>query len=180
GGPPAPEAWRAARPRLLGPDEVDFEDLEGFRAGGQLRGDTVAHALADQRARERREDGDAAFRRIGLVGADDPVADLFAGFVLEPHGGRERHAITAARRVDDLRAVHLALQVVDAPLDERLLLARGVVLGVLRQIAVRPLLGDGLDEAGARDSLETVELVPQPREARSRHRRALHRHALTL
>src|SRR5207237_1409499 len=151
GGPPAPEAWRAARPRLLGPDEVDFEDLEGFRAGGQLRGDTVAHALADQRARERREDGDAAFRRIGLVGADDPVADLFAGFVLEPHGGRERHAITAARRVDDLRAVHLALQVVDAPLDERLLLPAGLA----RELVT---LGGEVGDV-RRDTLEDLQHV---------------------
>ena len=35
----------------------------------------------------------------------------------------------------------------DAALDEALLLARGVILGVLRQIAVAARLGDRLDDA---------------------------------
>src|SRR5439155_4562334 len=109
-----------------------------------------------------------------------PVADLLARRVLEPHGGGEGHAVAALRRLDDLGAVHLALQLVDAPLDERLLLARGVVLGVLREVAVRARLGDRLDDRRALDALEAVELVPQALEARPRHRRALHRHGVTL
>jgi len=84
--------------------------------------------------------------------------------------------VAALRRIDHLGAVDLALQIVDAPLDERLLLARGVILGVLRQIAVRARLGDRLDDGGPLHALEAVELVPQPLEARARHRRALHRH----
>src|SRR5213595_346893 len=108
----------------LPPVEVHLEDLERLLAARQLRGDGVAHALADEAARQRRHDRDAAVRRVGLVGTDDPVAHVLAGILLQPHGGAERHTVAAARGLDDLGVADLALQLADAALDERLLLAR--------------------------------------------------------
>ena len=49
----------------------------------------------------------------------------------------------------------------DAALDEALLLARRVVLGVLAQVAVRPCLGDRLDDARAIDRLEPAQVLPK-------------------
>jgi hypothetical protein len=46
--------------------------------------------------------------------------------------------------VDDFRMRQLVLELLDAPLDEPLLLAGSVILGVLAQVAVRPGLGNGL------------------------------------
>src|SRR5215207_3534630 len=89
---------------LFGPGVVDFEDFERFFSGGELSGHGVADAFADERAGQRRENRDAAARRLGFVGADDPVADFFAGVVLEADGGAEGHADTARRGLDDLGA----------------------------------------------------------------------------
>ena len=47
------------------------------------------------------------------------------------------------------------------PFDETLLLARGVVLGVLGQVAVAARLGDRLDDARAVLALQPLELVAQ-------------------
>ena len=71
----------------------------------------------------------------------------------------------------------LALQLIDPPLDEALLLARGVVLGVLAEVAVGPSLRDGLDDGVAVDPLEAVQLVAQALESRAGHGSARRRHA---
>src|SRR6266849_169429 len=87
----------------LAPLEVDLQDVEGLLASGELRRHAIAQLLADERARERREDRDAAPGRLGLVRAHDPVADCLACLVLEPHGGSEGDPVAAARRLDHLR-----------------------------------------------------------------------------
>ena len=56
----------------------------------------------------------------------------------------------------------LRLDLLDAALDEALLLACGVVFGVLAQIAVRARLGDRLDDARALLGLEPLQLGAQP------------------
>src|SRR5690606_21905332 len=53
------------------------------------------------------------------------------------------------------------LQLIDAALDETLLLAGGVVLGVLLEVAVRARLGDRLHDARALDRLQPIELFAQ-------------------
>ena len=52
----------------------------------------------------------------------------------------------------------LALDLGDAALDEALALLRRVVVGVLRQVAVRARLGDRLDDRGPLDGLQPVQL----------------------
>src|SRR5581483_1376472 len=97
--------------------------------------------------------------------------------VLEEDRRAERDALAGGWRIDDLGGVDLPFQLVDAPLDEALLLAGRVVLRVLREVAVGAGLGDGLDDRRALHALEPVELVAQPLEAGPRHRCALNGHA---
>src|SRR5215813_5058917 len=162
------------------PGEIHFDDVEGLLAGRQLRGDSVADVLADERAGQRRHDRDAALRGLRLVRAHDLVADLLAAFVLEQDRRGEGDAVARCGRIDDLGGAHLALELGDAPLDERLLLARRVVLGVLGEVAVGPGLGDRLGDGVAIDALQAVELVAQALVPRARHRRALDRHGILI
>ena len=119
--------------------------------------------LADQRARDRRADRDHALLEVGLVVADDLVGDLGAAvLVLEVDGRAEDDAAVGVerRRVDDLRRGELALDLEDAALDEALLLLGRLVLGVLRQVAVRARLGDRLDDGVALDGLQPAAARP--------------------
>src|SRR5262249_14304397 len=119
---------------------------------------------------------DAPLRRLRLVRAHDLVADLLAALVLEQNGRREGDAVARRRRIDDLGGADLALELGDAALDERLLLARRVVFGILGEVAVGPGLGDRLGDGVPVDALEAIELVAQALVPRARHRRALDRH----
>ena len=74
----------------------------------------------------------------------------------------------------------LRLDLLDAALDEALLLARGVIFGVLRQIAVAARLGDRLDDARALLGLQPLELGAQRLGAAQRHGRALHAPSASL
>src|SRR5262249_17888619 len=143
------------------PGEIHFDDVEGLLAGWQLRGDSVADVLADERAGQRRHDRDAPLRRLRLVRAHDLVADLLALLVLEQDRRREGPAVPRRGRLDDVGGADLSLELGDAPLDERLLLARRVVLGVLGKVAVGPGLGDRLGDGVPVDTLQAIELVAQ-------------------
>src|SRR5207245_9040536 len=92
----------------------------------------------------------------------------------------ERHAVALGRRVDQLGGAELRLELGDAGLDERLFLARGVVFGVLGEVAVRARLRDRARDRRALDPLQAVELVAELPESRARHRCPLDRHRLTL
>src|SRR3972149_4752651 len=83
------------------PGEIRLQDLERLLAAGELGRHRVADALADEGARERRQDRDAPLRGLGLVGADDLVADLLAALVLRQAGIAERHADACGRRLHD-------------------------------------------------------------------------------
>src|SRR6185369_232263 len=101
---------------------------------------------------------------IGLVVADDLVGHLGAAvLVLEIDRRAEDDAAAGVegRRVDDLRRRELALDLGDATFDEALLVLGGLVLGVLRDVAVRARLGDRLDRGVALDRLQAVELFAQ-------------------
>src|SRR5437899_2662114 len=155
----------------VGPREIHSDDVERLLAGRKLRRHPIADVLSDERAGQRRHDRDAALRGLRFVRAHDLVADLLAALVLEQHGRGEGDAVARGGRVDDLG---------DTALDERLLLARGVVFRVLGEVAVRPGFGDRLGDGVPVDALEAIELVAQTLVPRTRHRRALDRHgALT-
>src|SRR6266478_1976569 len=162
----------------VGPREIHFDDVECLLPGRKLRRHPVTDVLADERAGQRRHDRDAPLGRVGLVRADDLVADLLAVLVLEQHGRGEGDAVPRGRRIDDLGASDLPLELGDPALDERLLLARRVILGVLGDVAVRPRFGDRLGDGVSVDALEAIELVAQTLVPRARHRRALDRHGV--
>jgi hypothetical protein len=87
--------------------------------------------------------------------------------------GRPDHDLVAAGRLDDLGVPDERLERLDPPLDERLLAARLLVLGVLAEVAV---LAGGLDPLDVRrplDVAEVVELGPVPLEARGGQLRRL-------
>src|SRR5690606_13255844 len=63
--------------------------------------------------------------------------------------------------VDHLGVRKLGLQLFDPALDEALLLAGRVVLGILLQIAMRPGFRDRVDDRRALDRLELLELGAQ-------------------
>jgi hypothetical protein len=90
---------------------------------------------------------------VGLVVADDLVGDLRVGrrCLLPPARRRaEHHPAVGVQigRIDDLRSGQLALDVLDAAFDEALLVLGGLVLGVLRQVALGARFGDRLDHGG--------------------------------
>src|SRR5262245_59069083 len=99
--------------------------------------------------------------------------------VIDPPTSGERHPVAGGWRVDDLGVSHFRFELDDPPLDEALLLAGGVVLGVLGEVAVGSRLGDGLGDGMPVHALEPVELVTQPLVAEARHRRALYGHAFS-
>ena len=76
--------------------------------------------------------------------------------------------------LDDLGPADLGLELPDPALDEPLALLRGVVLGVLGEVAVRPRLGDGPDDARALDALELLQLLLEPGVTFPGHRRPLY------
>ena len=81
---------------------------------------------------------------VGLVHADDLVGGFLLGLLVDqPDMGAELHVIAGQRgRVDHLGRGDDFLEFGDAALDEGLTFSRGVVFGVLRQIAMRARLGD--------------------------------------
>src|SRR5690606_30719982 len=146
---------------IAGSAVADLDDLVLAGAAGRLDGDDVALVLADQRARHRRRDRDLAVLDVGLEVADDLVALLRATvFVGQQHGGAEHHLVADLQRghVDHLRVRELALELLDAALDEALLLARGVVFRVFLQVAVRTRLGDRIDDGRTLDALQLFQL----------------------
>src|SRR4029079_11976375 len=96
--------------------------------------------------------------------------------IFELDGGAEHDPAVAreAARVDDLRGRELVLDLADAPFDEALLLAGGVILGVLREIAVTARFGNRLDDVRARLGLELLPLGAQRLGAAQGHGRAFH------
>ena len=100
--------------------------------------DVGALGLADQRARQRRGDRDAALLGVGLGLAHDLPDLLFLGvFVHQRDGGAELDGIARELGdIDDVGARELVLELRDAALVDRLGFLGGVILGVLREVAM--------------------------------------------
>jgi hypothetical protein len=79
------------------------------------------------------------------------------------------------RDVDDFCARELILELGDAPLVDRLLLLGGMILGILREIAVRARLRNLLDDTGPFHLLAVLQLLLERGEAGGRHRYFVHR-----
>ena len=109
---------------------------------------------------------------LRLFGTDDLVDDLLLGFLvdqLDPGAELDRAAALLAD-VDDRRARQLVLDLEHPALDEALPLARGMVFGVLRQIAVLPGLRERPDHGRALVVLQALELLLEPQITTRGHR----------
>ena len=82
--------------------------------------------------------------------------------------------LLSAGGVDDFGGRQLGLDLADAAFDESLLLARGVVFGVLGEVAVAARLGDRLDDARPILALQPLQFVAQRFSAAQGHRSAFH------
>src|SRR5690606_9416209 len=156
---------RAARRGRGGSDVADADDLVGARAAGHDDLDGVALVLADQRPRHRRGHRNPPLLDVSLQLADDLVGDgrFVVVQVHQLDGGTEHDARTRRDlgRIDHLRVRQRGFELLDAALDETLLLAGGVVFGVLAQVAMRARLGDGVDHRRALDRLQFFKLRTQ-------------------
>ena len=94
--------------------------------------------LADERTRDRRGDRDLAVAHARLEVADDLVFDLLVGVLVdERDGGAELDRVAGQLRgVDDIGAADAVLELGDPRLVQALRLLGGVILGVLRQVAM--------------------------------------------
>ena len=124
--------------------------------------DDLAGFLADERLADRRGIRDAPGLDVGLVLADDLPGGLFT-VGLDIDGRAEDAAALGVDQlgIDDLGVGELRLDLGDAALDEAGALARGVVLGVLREVAVGARLADRCGIGRALDRLQAVQLVAQ-------------------
>src|SRR5215471_3453809 len=156
---------------LIGPGAAGCDDLN-----------IGAFLLAHQRTGERRGDRDLAGLGVRFRLADDLPDRLLVGVLVDQRDSRAEFDGVARqlRNVDDIRARKLVLQVGNAALVVRLLLFRGMVLRVLRQIAVRTGVGDLLNDTRTLNLLAMLEFVFQNGIARSRHRYLVHRFSLSL
>src|SRR5690349_8268487 len=156
--------------RLLLVPNVD--DLVALDAAGGLHFDYFARLLADQGAGDRRADVDAAVLDVGFVLADDLPGEGAALAVLDVDGGAEDAAAAGVDQlgVDHLRVAELRLELGDAAFDEAGALARGVVLGVLGEVAVGARLANRRRVGGTLDRLQPVQLFAQQVGAALGHR----------
>ena len=107
-----------------------------------------------------RGDRDAAGLGIGLRLADDLPDLLLLGVLVDQRHRRAKLDGVAGqlRHVDHFGTRELVLKLGDGALVERLLLLGGMILGVLREIAVRARIGDLLDDPWPLDLLAVLEL----------------------
>src|SRR5690606_27343302 len=139
---------------------ADVDDLVLAGAGGRFDRDAVAGVLADHRPRHRRRDRDQPELDVRFQVAHDLVTLFLVGLDIGDRDRRAEHdpvADVELAHVDDVGMGKLALQLLDATFDEALLLARGVVLGVLLEVAVGPRLGNGGDHRRPLHRLEFIE-----------------------
>src|SRR6266850_5500056 len=162
-GQPAETGWRTQKGRCLSRLFVaDVDDLVALQAAGGLHLDDLAGFLADERLADRRGIRDAPGFDVGFVLADDlPGGGLAVG--LDVDGGAEDAAAFGVDqpRIDHLRVAELGFDLGDAALDEAGALARGVVLGVFREVAMGARFADGLGIGGALDRLQAMQLGAQ-------------------
>src|SRR5918911_2913401 len=130
---------------------VDLEDLEVAGAARGVDLDAVARLLAEEGLGQRRLDREQAGLDVGLLGADDLVAGLLVRLLVDQLDLGAEHDLRAGEAVDvdDLGPAQLFLELGDAALDETLPLSGGVILRVLREVAVLAGGRDRVDDGRA-------------------------------
>src|SRR5450631_4583217 len=128
---------------------LDLGDLVGLGAAGRDDFHGSALLLADQRARQRRSDGNAALLGVGFRLANDLPDRFLVGVLVDQCDGRAELDGVAGELadVDNVGARKLVLQLGDPAFIMGLLFLGGVILRILRKVAMRARLGDMLDDA---------------------------------
>lgn len=116
------------------------------------------------------------FFMSALVLADDAVGLLVLGFLVDDGDiGAEAHLLAGhLGDVDHLGGGDDGFQLRDTALDEGLLLARGVVFGILGEIAMGTRLRDRTDHSRALLGLQDLQLFLKPRQSLGRDGELLH------
>src|SRR5262245_14499115 len=126
----------------------DLDDQELLNAAGRVNTDRLADAGLQKRLAHRAGDGDldVVGRRRGRGLADELVEVLVAVALLAQLDGRADEYNIADRLrhllVNDADAGEALLEAADLGLFHALLLAGGVVVAILAEVAVGPRLGD--------------------------------------
>ena len=140
---------------------ADVEELEMDRAGRNLHVHTVALLAAQQRLRDRRADRQLAFAQIRLVLGDDRVGHLLLVVVVQKrHLAQNLHfALVDLRLVDHAGVGHRILQFGDTHLQQPLCLTGGIVLRILRKVALVARFGDRRRNRRTLDGTHVLEFV---------------------
>ena len=143
---------------------------------GDLR--LVADLLAEQPLGDRAGGEDAVVVRVVLAGADELELLLVAVVeVLDAHPRPEHdRPLGELTAVDDVGAADAVLQLVDPRLEHALVLAGGVVLGVLAEVAHVAGVGHPLGHLNHLGVLLLVEFGPELVVAFAGHRDAVFGH----
>src|SRR5262245_49069816 len=155
---------------------LDFLDLVSLGAARRHDLDRGTLGLANECAGEWGGDRNLTLLGICLRLADDlPYPALVGILVNQRDGGTKLDRVAGQLRyVDDFGAREPILELGDAALVKRLGLFGSVILGVLRQVAMRARIRDLLDDARPLDLLAVLELVLEHGVARRRHRNLVH------
>src|ERR1035437_1794488 len=147
-----------------GSDELHAEDLVGAIPARRRHRNGLAGLLADQRFGQRRGNRQPRQLDVGLIHADDLVGGfLLRLLVQQPDMRAELHVLAGQRRrVDHFGGGDDLLQFLDAAFDEGLTFPRGVVLGVLAEIAMATRFRDRTDHGRAFHGFQVTELFLQP------------------
>src|SRR5437867_580012 len=158
---PAPWRRTACTGTRSASDITNREHLIFAHAARRLHLGYIACRLANQCARNRRVDRNLASIDVGFIVTDYLIAYLVAGFeILQLHRRTEYDATFRLdlRGIDDMRVGKLGLVARYASFKEPMPLPGRLVLGVLRQVAVRARFSNRGDHRGPVNRLQPMQL----------------------
>ena len=163
--PPSPSpAFPAPVPvplALMRRHELDDPELPG--GGGETEADLVAHPPVPQGAPQRRRQGDVAGVEVHHLREHDHVGVAIIGVEIEDrHSGAETDPVGRRLMVRQLsELIEPLVQLAQPGLDELLSLERGLILGILPQVAELDRLSDGLRQKDVQLVAELIDLTAQ-------------------
>src|ERR1041384_5549851 len=134
----------------------DAQDFKRTYSGRGLDLDVVSLGLADQRACDRRADGDLPVLRLSLMITDDLIYHLVAGITIDQRNRGPEYNLIPGQfgNIDDLRAGELVFEFANLKVEQRLAFFGGVKFGIFRQIPMSSRLFDIANVLGTFDALK--------------------------
>ena len=145
-------------------------------AAGRGTGDAIALGRGGPGAGQGRRHRHRPYCYVGFIDPDDLEGGFLVGVLIgEQHRGAELDIFAGELLdIDNLGAADLVLDLADPPLDEGLFLFRGVIFGVLTEIAVLPRGGDRRDDRRPLDVFQLLEFFQEHLVAPVGHRYSIH------